>query len=728
MLRAYSFIVLHGEPHSRTTTFVPSPAIPSSRHPWTLLILIEIDSQEKKTDAVIQSMISEIQARYEAARVASGEEALIEVCRKFNENANLLTRKNQAWYKRLHLAIAVVDGPTLLLAIYGNMRAYLWHKGRSLDIQKTVPPESARGARSSFKIFTSLLEGKLADGDKLLLSCPHLFDYFSVEKIQSLIRNKSASDASQYLARMLKDLPGNVSVSAVMAESVPETAPKAIPRPALSANQSMAELNSLEAHTAQLLTNSLAKNVRRVVQYIRPPRATTSSTVPLPEDRMWQKKLLDQGARYARRIAAFMAVRMRALFLAIMPRRNADVAMTATFISARAPVKPHSALHIAAHALLARFRRLPRSSQYLFIGAILLALLFIESIVTIANQRIRSQEREAFAADSASIEQMLNEAEASLIYNDEEKARRIWKDASATLTNLRARGDKETAQEQRLETRLHTLQHQVFHTRVIENPNTLINLAQFSEGETPVAPGGLIGPSAEFILSYSSRESMLFIIEPSSGSVTIATPDTPEALTLIRGAAGDNGVFYLVTAQSFARFNARERVYSPLHADAARQDIADIAVFGPRLYTLNRATGAIARYDFTDDGLNPAVPWFAAGTSVPGATAFAINGSIYVADAAGAIRKFTRGEEQEFTVGAIEPPLRTPSRLAVDSQYLYALEPTERRIVILNKDGTLHEQITSPSFDRLIDMVVNPPRKLIYVLNGTIVYSIPFPQ
>lgn len=734
MLRAHSLTVMHGDPPARTITFVPHPGVPASRYPWTFCALIEIESQEKKTDAMLQSMVSELHARHEASHTATGEEALAEVCRRFNDNANLLTRKNQAWYKRLHMALAIVDGEKVSLALYGNVRAYLAHKGKLIDIQKTVQPEQGKSARGQFKIFTSLLAGNMAAGDRLLLSCAHLFDYFSVERIFTILSEKSAFEAAQHLTRMLKGLPGSVSVSAVIAESFQEKPADPAAARLKSPNQSMAELNSLQSRTSQLLTGSFVKNVQRFAEQLRspsPPASPPAPAAPRPAPMVgrnpsWTDSLRAQATVHIRHAARALGVRMRAFVKALIPARKAHDAATASTIVSTSPVPP-PAWRVALERIYARFRRLPRSSQYLFIGALLLALLFIESIVSIANQRISTRERETFAGGAVTVEQALNESEASLIYGDEEKARRSLLEATTALSSLRPASREQTDAHANLQARLEGLRTQVFHVRVVETPEGILNLAQFLEGGSILSPGGLIGPSGEFILSFSTQGSTIFIIQPQSRAVTVATPDAPDALTLIRGTAGDNGLFYFVTTQGFARFNARERVYAPLAPTASPEDIADLGIFGSRLYTLNRTTGAIMRHDFTENGLNPPTAWLAAGTAVPGATTMAIDGSIYVADAGGTIRKYTRGVVQDFAVGALEPALRTPARLAVDNTYLYILDPTEKRIIILNKDGTLKEQITSPAFDRLIGFVPNASRKLIYVLNGTLIYAIPFP-
>ncbi|OGL79591.1 hypothetical protein A3J43_02690 [Candidatus Uhrbacteria bacterium RIFCSPHIGHO2_12_FULL_54_23] len=684
------------------------------------MALIEIDSQERKTDAVIQSMISELHARFEASRAETGEDALMEVCRRFNENANLLTKKNQAWYQRLRIALAVMDGPLLYLALHGSVRAYLMHHRKLVDILHSVQPEPGHGEKKPLKVFTSLLEGKLAEGDALLVACPHLFDYFSIERIQSLLTEKPAADVCPHLTRTLKGLPGSVCVSALVVESAPEKSAVTVPQSQKGSHQSIVDLNSLAARTAQLLTPSLTTNVTRLAHTLKPsftppsvPPVSSPRRAPAAPSRyaLLRARLRTRASRLWQRVA----MRLRALLRAALPVHD------------ETPATPPSIWRIALRRLLARFRRLPRASQYLLVFALLLAVLFIESIISIAHQRIRAQERAAFETGTASAERMLNESEASLIYGDEEKARRALQDAAATLARINARTNGETEQYQRLAARADDLRKEVFHARTIAQPDPIVDVAAFLEGDTVLASGGLIGPSAEFILSFSAQGSTVFIIEPQRKTVTVAKPDAPDTLALVRGTAGDQGLFYFVTTEGFVRFNARERVYAPLASTASPPDIADLAIFGQRLYTLNRSSGAIMRHDFTENGLNPPTPWLTPGTSLPGATAMAIDGSIYVANAAGAIHKYTRGALQDFSVGAIEPPLTAPARLAVDNTYLYVLDPTEKRVVVLNKDGTLKEQITSPSFDRLIGFAPNLSRKVIYVLNGTVVYSVPFP-
>jgi len=56
--------------------------------------------------------------------------------------------------------------------------------------------------------------------------------------------------------------------------------------------------------------------------------------------------------------------------------------------------------------------------------------------------------------------------------------------------------------------------------------------------------------------------------------------------------------------------------------------------------------------------------------------------------------------------------------------YLYLLEPAQKRIVILEKDGEIIKQFQSQKFDNLLDFTVSEDGKTIYLLNGLKVYQI----
>ncbi len=730
MIITDSFTLTLGEPKSYASTSVPNPGT-ISRHPWSLLILVEIDSIERKSEAILAGIVSDIHARYETSQAENGEAALMEVCRRFNEDALSLTRKTHAWFKKLHIALAVIDGATLSLATFGTVRVFLHHRTRITDILKSAQQdqESPPGA---FKVFPSLIQGAMEPGDKLFICCRHLFDYFTADKIRTFLYEEHPQELMPHIKRLLKGLPGSVAVAAVAAESVPSAAPSLSESREPDPNQSMSELNTLASRTSDLLTGSRFQQLRHIITSFSQRQSTNQATPQSKRIGENLKKIFVSSSISIRLQRAFVSLahasslRINAFIRLLFPKlRTKETAPFAAAPQSQAPLPSWRRVLRNAHA---RFRKLPRSSQYLFISSLLLGILFIESVVSITSQKIRMRENADYETKISFIEQKESETEATLIYGDEEKARIALKAALDTLSLLPQKTSDQKQRYQTLSTRLEASRLKVFHIRMIDSPEVLLDLSQYANAQEQVIPGGLIGPTGNTLYTFNTETVTLYLLQLSTQSVTVASPSTEAPARLTRGTAvPSSSLIYFISSSGFGRYDASAGNLTYVKQNEDMANMVDIAAYGKRIYTLNRATGSLLKYDLTANGINPGEEWLKGGITLPGAVALTVDGSIYIADAQGRIRKFTNGSEAPFTVATLDPPLLAPSRLATDAQYLYILDPTERRVVILEKDGGLLEQITSPLFDRLVDLAPYARQKRLYLLNGATIYTVPLP-
>ena len=85
---------------------------------------------------------------------------------------------------------------------------------------------------------------------------------------------------------------------------------------------------------------------------------------------------------------------------------------------------------------------------------------------------------------------------------------------------------------------------------------------------------------------------------------------------------------------------------------------------------------------------------------------------------------FNKGSLEIFNYHELRPNIGPNSIIKTfkDSNYLYIIDPSNERIIILNKDGSIEDQYTSDKFDNLIDLAIDPEEKAIYLLNGNHLY------
>ncbi|MAF43520.1 MAG: hypothetical protein CMI54_05030 [Parcubacteria group bacterium] len=119
--------------------------------------------------------------------------------------------------------------------------------------------------------------------------------------------------------------------------------------------------------------------------------------------------------------------------------------------------------------------------------------------------------------------------------------------------------------------------------------------------------------------------------------------------------------------------------------------------------------------------------WLKSGTKKPiDAKSMAIDGNIWTISKENKIERYRGGEYQETLEIILFPYLESPTKIwtSLLHPYLYILEPSRKRIVVLTKQGKIVKQYQSDKFNSLLDFSVSPDNKTIWLLNGQKVYQI----
>lgn len=140
-------------------------------------------------------------------------------------------------------------------------------------------------------------------------------------------------------------------------------------------------------------------------------------------------------------------------------------------------------------------------------------------------------------------------------------------------------------------------------------------------------------------------------------------------------------------------------------------------------------TGKRQLFRYTAENLNSSPSaWFRTkeGVDFDDITSMQVDGNIWLGTRTGRILKFTRGEQQPFTVQDLAIPFESDVLLAtsVTSGNLYVLEPKKQRLVTIAKDGVYQKTITSPDFSTATDLTVDETTNTAYILAGSLVYSV----
>ncbi len=155
--------------------------------------------------------------------------------------------------------------------------------------------------------------------------------------------------------------------------------------------------------------------------------------------------------------------------------------------------------------------------------------------------------------------------------------------------------------------------------------------------------------------------------------------------------------------------------------------IIDFTFYNDFLYALIPSADQIYRHPQEGPGYGSGITWIQeSGIDLENAQAIGIDTRIWVALADGTIMKLFKGARQAFSLNTLEPALTSLTHMIKDeaSTYLYILDSTNSRIIVVTDTGEVITQYFSPTLTNITSFAVDEAGKALYVANGNELYAI----
>ncbi len=157
-------------------------------------------------------------------------------------------------------------------------------------------------------------------------------------------------------------------------------------------------------------------------------------------------------------------------------------------------------------------------------------------------------------------------------------------------------------------------------------------------------------------------------------------------------------------------------------------EIGDIKGFSGNVYLLDKNKGQVWKYSASSNGLSSKTSYLKGkGTDLSSAVSLAIDGSVWVIFNDGTIKKFTRGESDNFVISGLDKPVDAEAKLFTNENLnnLYILDKKNLRIVVIAKDtGEYQAQYSWPGVAGVFDLAAFEDKNKILLLTGERIYQI----
>ncbi|KKT13144.1 MAG: hypothetical protein UV95_C0003G0018 [Candidatus Falkowbacteria bacterium GW2011_GWF2_43_32] len=357
-------------------------------------------------------------------------------------------------------------------------------------------------------------------------------------------------------------------------------------------------------------------------------------------------------------------------------------------------------------------------NRFLFVALGSFLIIFAVSIIFTGWNQRRQIAQTDFNNLVAEIESKENLIDSHLLYEDNEGARTVLKDAQDLLASLPGKSKDQQATYNRLAEKLHG-QEEKIQKIVRVTPEEINNLNGLGVGNLTVADSQI----------YAAGNASVYLLTPNSASSTKIEIDGARNLSAAHKDYYKDLVHYW-DAGNIAELNFKTKadsLISTANLEAAAE-LTGFQIYNSKLYSLAPSKNQIYVY-LDKNGFNTKTDWLKDGVDLSRATDLGIDGDIYVLQADGAVLKFSVGKSLTYGAAPLSPTMTSAEKLIVGNDYLYIFEAASKRLAVLSKkDGHLIKQYVADSLAQPQDVAVDEKKKMAYFLDGEKLYQVSLNQ
>lgn len=729
------FVEGRNQDESHVLLHITEPSTPEEQKKGYFFALAEINNGTLKHIEHLQQLIDDLESGFYATTGDKNEDAFEATLEYMNRRGSqILSGKT-----KVHIFVGVIHDSILSFAHHGDMHALLFYRhGETSKLMDLL--EGSEGPEKE-QLFSSVVQGSLNSGDFLFVATPKVADYFSYDRLHKIISSRSINQSTAHIEKVLKDIQANSSFGGIIFRLLSKQ--KRIIEPIETKNNCISEksLNQLlnsrkktaETLSPPILKQLITKAKKRIsnsgkqkigqpetkkergkvetnfrYRADRSPNQSMSSTILIGLGRA----LVTIGTGIFKSIhdlAVLLGKGIIAIFIIITNKNNSRKDVIRTMQKNVEKKKQF-------------FEDLPAISKILFIATIFFGIIFLCSILFIKIKENYQAEREQYKNMVQNISDKKDVAEASLIYENQEKAFLLLKEAEELVKELPENKKVQREIKDELSTDIESLMMTLRKLEIIE-PELLVDLKQQFQNINVTNLERIddkliaFGPSDQNIYMFDIYTNKVETTKHVD-TIKLTRSDTPKE---------QDSIIFLDNNSSVAVFDKESKIISKKEINFPEKsvNISDAVIYNLRLYTIDKENNQIYKHSKTQLGYDKGTPWLKDQYNLGDATAIAIDGDLFVSKSNGEIYKFVSGVQEEFNVSGIDPKLENPTDIYTynDINNIYIFEPTNKRVVILDKKGKLIRQYSAVIWEKPTAMIVDEKNNTIFILDSGKIYK-----
>ena len=638
--------------------------------------------------------------------------------------------------KYLTVFIGVLYKDELLFARSGDVRIFLLYKKAFMEIEEEDDTSSSRW--ESFLSF--ITRGPISENSLVFIGNSIVFDYFSDIKLQKIL-SKGWDESIKEYKELIAEFGRQSFFQTIIVSNIPKEAVFA--GKSQKTQESVGRLNNLKDSTSSLMSASILDKVKGDLGKLSQKLKQTEKEEVYDRERAIKRRIEERDK--LKKVIHFISKLLKKIFIVLVWFLSHIPQIFRIIYRNRKSIigglkNMFSVIYTTARGLPQKtatfykekteyYRSLDERRKNIVLAIFGAVIVLIASILLGVSQVSQSKSTQQVLSVLEEVDLKRSSAEAALLYGNRKQAAVLIAEARKLLSSIDASKAGKEVKDKKAETAksLFEIYTQIQKIEILDDINPV-----FSGGEVLAEDNSIIHIVGAPDISYMfTSQGEIYTMNPKEKSVSKSGvwKEKGEIKSLAYMEDGRILVQTLEPTPNLYILDTGKRQVQKVditwnNPETPKQSVIP---YFTRIYTLDARDRQIYRHQRFGERYLKGVAWLKdEAVDLSDAVSMAIDGSIWVVTSSGKVYKLTGGEREKIDLSFIDPPLNSPSFIwtNVDSNLVYIVDPATRRIVVIEKDGTLRRQYVSKKFDKLSEISVNTDLKRIFVLNGNDIYEI----
>lgn len=742
------FVQGYNEDTSHVLLHIAEPMTEEEKKRGYFFALIELKNSFPEQLEQIQQIINDIETQYYESS-NNGEDIFEKILQHTNSRSTDILNYDNT---QVHSIVGILQDKKLILAYHGLPQASLFYQTPDGLSQAPIIEEDTN---QHAQLFSTVVEGSVNEDDYIYICTPHVNEFFPADRVKKILTSRTTRQSTMHIQKVLDSLKNEYSFGGVLFHipKQPITPMVEIQRrrnASIGSQESMDNFLHTTKSTEETLSPPMLKNAKLRVKNVlsrftkndtqistqkNQQRNDTNVSKPvssietnyrspsIAEDSVTNKILISLGKALVFLVTGIYIIIKKLVGILIIATKNVFFIIT-NKDGKRTLIADQGRDYIKNKKQ--QIQHLGIISKVLFIALICLALIFIGSITYIKIKENKEAQIAQYNNTITIITEKKDEAEAHLLYGEETKALEILQEAGRLTETLPQKTEDEIAKVEDLKEQLSVLLLKLQKITSVDSP-LVVDLLSTNQN-AHVTQMVLLHDT---LIAYGLDDTAIYSIDPVTQQVEIKNHQMITQLSAADVPKENNKITFINQQNNVIEFNSDTQSFSTKDISYSVDEpaVKDLAIYNTRVYTLSAIHEQLFKHNPTQTGYDKGTPWIVnKEDSLSKAVSVAVDGDIYILTSEGKILKFYANTQQKFQITGLDPALENPTHMWTysDVNNLYILEPTHKRVVIIDKEGNFIGQYTNEQWNDLQDFVINETEKTIFVLSGNKIYSFKF--